>query len=127
MPHIHIDYSGNLEATLDMAAFCDAIRAEAVQIDALPMPGIRVRAIRVDHYSIADGDPKHGFIDISLRLREGRPKDVKQDAIQRLFEAAKAFIAPAMAEASIALSAEVRDIDAEMSPKFGNIRDHLGD
>ena len=127
MPHIHIEYSGNLEATVDMAGFCEAIRAEAIQIDALPMPGVRVRATRVDHCSIADGDPKHGFIDISVRLREGRSKDVKKDAIKRIFEAAKAFIEPAMAENSIALSAEIRDIDAEMSPKCGNIRDHLED
>jgi 5-carboxymethyl-2-hydroxymuconate isomerase len=26
---------------------------------------------------------------------------------------------------SIALSAEMRNIDASLSPKFGNIRDHL--
>jgi 5-carboxymethyl-2-hydroxymuconate isomerase len=30
-----------------------------------------------------------------------------------------------MAHTSIALSAEMRDIDAELSPKFGNIRDHM--
>ncbi|MFB0930903.1 MAG: 5-carboxymethyl-2-hydroxymuconate isomerase, partial [Ascidiaceihabitans sp.] len=28
---------------------------------------------------------------------------------------------------SVALSAEMRDIDADLSPKFGNIRDHLED
>lgn len=125
MPHVQIDYSANLEALVDMGALCEALRATAAGIEAFPMPGIRVRAFRVDHYAIADGNPKHGFIDLSLRLREGRPDAVKQDAITRIFETLQAFMAPAMKTHSIALSAEMRDIDASLSPKAGTIRDHL--
>ncbi len=127
MPHFHIDYSGNLDAVVDVGRLCECIRAEAATIEAFPMAGIRVRATRVDHYGIADGDPKHGFVDLSVRLREGRADDVKQDAIRRIFEAAKTFLAPAMQEHSIALSVEMRDIDAALSLKYGSIRDHLGD
>lgn len=125
MPHFQIDYSGNLEEVVDMGALCDAICARAAQIETFPMAGIRVRATRVDHYAIADGNAKHGFIDLSVRIREGRAADVKADAIARVFEALKTFLAPAMSTHSIALSAELRDIDANLSPKFGNIRDHL--
>jgi len=108
-----------------MAAVCEAIRAEASQIDTFPMPGIRVRAIRVDHYAMADGSAMHGFIDLSVRLRAGRADDVKQDAIERIFTALRKLVEPAMATHSIALSAEMRDIDASLSPKFGNTRSHL--
>ena len=125
MPHFHIDYSANLESHVDVALLCDVIRKTAITIDTFPMAGVRVRAIRVDHCSMADGDPKHGFIDISIRLREGRAKDVKLDAVTRVFEAAKNFLAPALKGHSIALSTEIRDIDADLSPKFGTIRDHL--
>ncbi len=127
MPHFHIEYSANLEDLMDFAQLCEVIRAEAAAIDTFSMPGIRVRATRVDHYAIADGNPKHGFIDLSVRLREGRADDVKSDAIQRIFEVLHAFAAPAMARHSIAISAEMRDIDAALSPKAGTIRDHLGD
>jgi 5-carboxymethyl-2-hydroxymuconate isomerase len=89
------------------------------------MPGIRVRALRVDHYAIADGNPKHGFIDISIRLRGGRPDDVKQDATQRIFDAVKSYLKPVLAVRSVALSLEMRDIDPALSPKTGTIRDHL--
>ncbi len=125
MPHVHIEYSGNLEDVLNIQDLCEAIRAEAAGIRALPMPGLRVRAIRVDHYAIADGDPRHGFVDISVRLREGRPMDVKKAVIQHVFEAARAFINDAMQTNPIALSAELREINAELSPKCGTIRDHL--
>lgn len=125
MPHFHIEYSANLEAHVDIAALCEALRSRAASIEAFPMPGIRVRAIRVDHYAIADGNPKHGFVDISIRLREGRPPEVKADATQKIFKCAHDFLSSAMASHSIALSLEMRDIDACLSPKAGTIRDHL--
>lgn len=126
MPHITLEYSANLEERVDLQALCNHLRAEAATIDALPMPGLRVRAIRCEHYSIADGDPKHGFVDISVRLRAGRSDAVKRDATQRLFQAAKAFLQPALTTSSLALSLEMRDINPELSPKTGTIRDHLG-
>ena len=125
MPHFHIEYSANLEDVVDMSALCEAIRATAATIEPFPTAGIRVRATRVDHVAMADGDAKHGFVDLSVRLREGRAQDVKEDAIARVFVALKDFMAPAMEQHSIALSAEMRDIDASLSPKFGNVRDHL--
>ncbi|WP_037312371.1 5-carboxymethyl-2-hydroxymuconate Delta-isomerase [Ruegeria halocynthiae] len=125
MPHFHVDYSGNLEDCIDMHGLCECIRATAAGIDTFPIPGIRVRATRVDHYAIADGNPDHGFIDISVRLRAGRPDDVKQDATQRIFQAVQTFLEPTLAQYSIALSLEMRDIDPALSPKTGTIRDHL--
>ncbi len=125
MPHFQIEYSANLENVVDMAALCEALRKEAATIETFPMPGIRVRAIRVDHYAIADGNPKHGFVDLSVRLREGRSDEIRQEAMARIFAAARTFLAPAMARHSIALSSEMRNIDAALSPKCGTTRDHL--
>lgn len=127
MPHIVIEYSGNLDGTVDLGAFCRALRVAAIETGLFPMPGIRVRAFRADHHAIADGDPKHGFIDIAVRLRAGRPQDRKAAATAHLFAAAKAFLEPVLAHHSLALSMEMRDIDADLSPKTGTIRDHLGD
>lgn len=125
MPHIIADYSANLDDRLDMTAFCECLRHAASAIDALPMPGIRVRALRADHYAIADGAVTHGYVDISVRLRGGRSDKVKADIADRLFAAARDFLAADMAGHSLALSLEVRDIDPALSPKTGTIREHL--
>jgi 5-carboxymethyl-2-hydroxymuconate isomerase len=127
VPHFQIDYSANLEAVVDIGQLCEAIRARAATIETFPMAGIRVRATRVDHVAMANGDVKHGFIDLSVRLREGRPDAVKRDAIDQIFATLKDFMTPAMASHSIALSAEMRDINAKLSLKFGTVRDHLED
>ncbi len=125
MPHIIVDYSPNMEERVDIAALCDVLRVAAIETGILPMPGIRVRAFRADHVSVADGDPKHGYVDISLRLRGGRPDDAKAAAAAHIFAAAEAFLSEPMKTQSIALSFEMRDIDPDLSPKTGTIRDHL--
>ena len=127
MPHFQIEYSANIEDEVDISALCDNIRTSAAKVQAFPIAGIRVRAVRVEHFAIADGNPKHGFIDLSIRLREGRPDNVKLDALNMIFSALKNFTANAMKTRSIALSAEMRDIDNVLSAKFGNIRDHMKD
>jgi len=125
MPHVNIEFSCNVQAYVDMNALCELMRSTAATIEALPMPGIRVRANAVKFYAIADGSPSHGFIDIVVRLRGGRPLPVRKAAVQTLFEAARQFLEPVMTEHSLALSMEMRDIDPELSPKIGTIRDHL--
>ena len=61
MPHFTIEYSAHLDERLDMAEVVD-----------VPLGGIRVRAVRYEHYAIADGRPAYGFLDMVLRLGEGR-------------------------------------------------------
>ncbi|NCW64617.1 MAG: 5-carboxymethyl-2-hydroxymuconate Delta-isomerase [Rhodobacteraceae bacterium] len=125
MPHLMIDYSANVEPDVDIGGLCNTLRGVAASIDAFPLAGVKVRAVRVEHYAIADGNPEHGFIDISVRIREGRDMETKQNAAQKIFEAANEFVADVMQRRSLALSLELRDIDAALSPKSGSIRKYL--
>lgn len=125
MPHLIIDYSANLEKVIDIAGLCNAIRVAATGLDVFPAAGVRVRAVPAPHYSIADGNSAHGYIDISVRLRAGRELAAKKMATEVLFKVAEDFVAPVMAKQPIALSFEMRDIDPALSPKSGSIRDHL--
>jgi len=125
MPHLTIDYSANLEEAVDIAALCDTLRRAGIASGVFPLAGVRVRAFAATHVSIADGNPKHGYIDISVRLRGGRTMEAKQAATRAVFDAAERFLAPVMATRSLALSFEMRDIDPDLSPKTGSIRDHL--
>ena len=125
MPHIQIDYSANLENRLDMAALCTVMRDAAVATGILPLAGIRVRATACTHVVIADGNPDHAFLDISLRLRGGREAEAKRHATQAIFAAAEAFCAEVLATSSLMLSFEMRDIDPDLSPKTSSIRRYL--
>lgn len=125
MPHIQIDYSANLESRLDMAALCTVMRDAAVATGILPLAGIRVRATACTHVVIADGNPDHAFLDISLRLRGGREAEAKRRATQTIFAAAETFCAEVLATSSLMLSFEMRDIDPDLSPRTSSIRRYL--
>lgn len=125
MPHIQIDYSPNLDARLDMAGLCGVLRDAAVDTAVLPLAGIRVRAVACNHVVIADGDPDHAFVDISVRLRGGRSEADKARATAEIFAAAAAFCADVLATSSLMLSFEMRDIDPALSPKVSSIRRYL--
>ena len=125
MPHFHIDYSANLEERLDIAALCVVLRDAALDTGLFPAAGIRIRALRADHVLMADGNPDHAYLDLSIRLREGRPRQAKIDATARIFAAAETFCQEVLDTSSFMLSCEMRDIDAELSPKVSSIRRYL--
>lgn len=125
MPHFQMDYSRNLEARLDIAALCACLRDAAAQTGVFPLAGIRVRAVAVDHCVIADGNPDHGFLDLSVRLRAGRDLATRQRATQAIFAALEAFCADALETSSLMLSMEMRDIDPALAPKTSSIRRYL--
>ena len=125
MPHIMIDYSANLEPKADIAGLCEVLRRTAAALEAFPEAGVRVRAFAADHYAIADGHPENGYIDISVRLREGREPAVKEAAVAALFEAARAHLAGVIATRPVMLSMEMRDIDARLAPKLNTVREWM--
>ncbi|MGH1367480.1 MAG: 5-carboxymethyl-2-hydroxymuconate Delta-isomerase [Maritimibacter sp.] len=125
MAHLMIDYSANVEARLDMAGLCRALRDAALETGVFPAAGLRVRAVRVDHFAMANDDPQHGFIDLSVRLREGRSSQMKAAATAHIFARLESYCASALASSSLMISMEMRDIDAALSPKTSTIRQYL--
>ena len=125
MPHFQIDYSANLEQRLDIAGLCRALRDAAMETGVFPLAGIRVRATACTHVVMADGNPEHAFLDLSIRLRAGRSAADRKRASDHIFAAAEAYCADVLATSSFMLSCEMRDIDPALSPKASSIRRYL--
>jgi 5-carboxymethyl-2-hydroxymuconate isomerase len=125
MPHFILQYSTNLDATIDIAAACEVVRQAAVETGIFPLGGIRVRAIRCDHYAIADGRPDHAFLDMVLRIGEGRDLATRQRAGEHVFKALSAFLDPVFAGQPFALSFDIQINDGATSWKRNTIHDVL--
>lgn len=126
MPHFSIEYSANVATAADIGALCEVVRKAAVETGIFPLGGIRVRAIRCEHYAIADGLPDAGFVDILLRIGEGRSLEARQQAGAHIFEAVSAFFDPAfLAGSKFALSLDIQINDSATSWKRNNIHDML--
>jgi 5-carboxymethyl-2-hydroxymuconate isomerase len=93
MPHFHVDYSANLEERLEISGLLAVLRDAAMETGVFPLAGIRIRATACDHWIIADGNPDHAFLDISIRLRAGRSPEAKKQATEHIFAAAEAYLA----------------------------------
>lgn len=125
MPHFSIEYSANLDERLDMAEVCEIVRKAAGETGIFPIGGIRVRAIRCEHYAIADGKRDYGFLAMLLRLGEGRDLAARQRAGEHVFKALSAHLDPIFASSKFALSFDMQINDAATSWKRNNIHDAL--
>ena len=125
MPHFTIEYSANLDGRVDMGKICEVVRKAAVETGIFPLGGIRVRAVRCEHYAIADGKPTYGFLDMVLRLGEGRDLAVRKKAGEHIFKALSAHLDPVFAQSKFALSFDMQINDKETSWKRNNIHEAL--
>ncbi|HLZ02393.1 MAG TPA: 5-carboxymethyl-2-hydroxymuconate Delta-isomerase [Bradyrhizobium sp.] len=125
MPHFTIEYSANLGDRVDMRKIVEVVRKAAIETSIFPLGGIRVRAIRCEHYAIADGNPNLGFLDMVLRLGEGRDLPTRKKAGEHIFKALSAHLDPVFAQSKFALSFDMQINDKEVSWKRNNIHEAL--
>jgi 5-carboxymethyl-2-hydroxymuconate isomerase len=125
MPHFTIEYSANLDNRVDMSKVVEIVRKAAVETGIFPLGGIRVRAIRCEHYAIADGNPNLSFLDMLLRLGEGRDLATRQKAGEHIFKALSAHLDPVFAQGKFALSFDMQINDKDTSWKRNNIHEAL--
>ena len=125
MPHFTIEYSGNLDRHVDMGAVVELVRKAAVETGIFPLGGIRVRAVRCEHYAIADARQDYGFLDMVLRIGEGRDLKTRQTAGEHVFQALSRHLDPVFASSKFALSFDMQINDKDTSWKRNNIHDAL--
>ena len=100
-----------------MSALCDVVRAAVLGTGIFELGAVRVRAIRCEAYSIADALPENAFVDISLRMGEGRSAEVRKAAGEAISQSAGMFLDRLFETPHFALSVEVREISSELSWK----------
>jgi len=125
MPHFTIEYSGNLDRHVDVGAVVELVRKAAVETGIFPLGGIRIRAVRCEHYAIADGQKSFSFLDMVLRLGEGRDLATRKKAGEHIFKALSAHLDPVFANQKFALSFDMQINDKETSWKRNNIHEAL--
>lgn len=125
MPHLTIEYSANLEASVDIAALCCALHRALIDSGLIEPGAPRVRALRCDAYAIADLAPENAFADMVLRMGAGRSVADRVALGERLMTVAVEVLAMPLNGPHFALSLEIVDIDRAMSWKRNTIHARL--
>jgi 5-carboxymethyl-2-hydroxymuconate isomerase len=123
MPHIIIEYSANLDDSLDIRALVDDLHAAALATGLAEVPALRTRVERREIYKVAEGNPANGFVHVTARLREGRSDEQRRTLGQSLLEATNKRLERAYANHPIALTVEVHEIDPDMTFRRNTIRE----
>ena len=111
MPHIIAEYSANLEDGLGVQALVDDLHQVAVDSGVAELAAIRTRAARREYFRVADGNPANGFVHITVRLRVGRPEEVRAALGKALLAAADKRLANVYPTHPIGLTVEIHEID----------------
>ena len=125
MPHIVVEYSGNLAGQIEPAALVARVHEAALRTGVFPLGGIRTRAAERSCYRIADGHPDNAFVHVVLRIRRGRDLETRRRAGEDVFRALCEYLEPIFQRSPLAISLEVQEIDPELSFKRNNLHEHV--
>ncbi|HTR09331.1 MAG TPA: 5-carboxymethyl-2-hydroxymuconate Delta-isomerase [Paraburkholderia sp.] len=127
MPHLTLEYSANLAGAESIGQLCEALahvldaQRDETGARVYPRGGIRTRALRCEHYFIADGNPGNAFMHGCLKIGAGRSPSVRKATGEALFEAMKQHFAQAFAAHGLALSLEIVEFSEEGAWKHNNL------
>jgi 5-carboxymethyl-2-hydroxymuconate isomerase len=122
MAHAVVEWTDNLVGEADINGLLKLIAAEMREADGVfPWGGIRVRAIKLSDYVIADDSGQDAFINITVKMGAGRPADFRQRFFSHLFDKVKAHFAELYERRYLALSLYVEEADEAGSFKHNNI------
>ena len=127
MPHLVIQYSGNLDAQADINALCrglaDTLLAQRDDAGApvFPPGGIRVLAYPALRYAIADGTHDYAFAYLNLRIARGRGEAIQQRIGQALLATATAFFEPIQTRRLVGVTLQIDVGDEVFDAKLSNI------
>ncbi|WP_091743247.1 5-carboxymethyl-2-hydroxymuconate isomerase [Phenylobacterium immobile] len=114
MAHATVEWTANLEGKFDRPALLRLIADEMrLRSDGVfPVGGIRVRAIRLDEYVIADGaEPRDAFINIDIKMGAGRPAEFRKAFFDQMFAAVRAELGDLFDREPLALSLYVEEAE----------------
>lgn len=120
LAHLSFEYSQDLSKLLDLQELCDVLCNAMISMSYFPAGGIRVRGFAANISSIADQRAEYNFIDMVLRMGEGRSVEVRKLIAEDIYFRAEEFLKKQEIKSPLALSLEVLEIKKEFSIKRFN-------
>ncbi|MEM6582289.1 MAG: 5-carboxymethyl-2-hydroxymuconate Delta-isomerase [Pseudomonadota bacterium] len=126
MAHFIVEYSSNMdEAEIALEGLLESLHEAALSTGLFPLKGIRSRAHKCDTYRIADGNPDHAFVHLSVLIGAGREIDDQTQAAETIFSAFQNHFETSFAQRALALSFEMRELSPTLKFNRNNIERYL--
>lgn len=126
MAHFVLEYSANIPAeTLNFQMLFANLHQAAVETGLFPLKGIRSRAYACQDYRVADGNPEHIFVHLTVLLGAGRSLEEREGAAKSFFKVLETHFASCFAERGVAMSFEMKELEPVLKYNKNNIQDYL--
>lgn len=126
MAHFVLEYSANIPAeTLNLQLLFSKLHQAAVDSGLFPLKGIRSRAYACHDYRMADGNPEHIFVHLSVLLGAGRSLEEREGAAQSFFQIVHLHFASCFEHRGVALSFEMKELEPILKYNKNNLQDYL--
>ncbi len=123
MAHFILDYSSNVsQASLNAAGLFEKLHTLASESGVFPLSGIRSRAIPCEQFRVADGHPDNAYVNLSVRVGGGRSVDVRKKLGEVFFAALCEHLDHLTQTRGLAISFEMRELDADVKFNQNNLR-----
>lgn len=127
MPHCTVEYTSNLSVDGDIPGLLAKLAAKFRDSDGVfPIGAIRVRALRLDEYVIADGAADDAFVHITVKIGQGRPAEFRKAFFDAFFDIAKEHLSPVFDARGTALSMYVEEVDEQGAWRHNTIHKRFG-
>lgn len=112
MPHLHLEYSANVQP-LDVKATLTALNTALIGTGQVKQPyDVKSRARCVDDFVVGEGNNNGAFLYLHVALMSGRTDQVKRDIAEILMQVLQQHAPMHSTEIALQLAVEVRDMDS---------------
>ena len=125
VPHLIVEYSGNIEDQMDLAGLLDKLHEAASESGIFPLGGLRTRAERRNHYRIADCHPDNGFVHVTAMVGHGRELGVRRRVGEDLFRVICKHLGPLYEQIPLGISFNIKEFHSELNFKKNNLHEYV--
>lgn len=110
MPQIILEYSSNIIDEVNQKEVFDEVHQILNAVGSVDLYNCKSRAINHVDYYIGDGNAKHAFVHLEVRLLEGRSDELKGKIGTELLNKIKSHFPKSFEELQLQITVELSDI-----------------
>ncbi|MDT6982790.1 5-carboxymethyl-2-hydroxymuconate Delta-isomerase [Streptomyces lusitanus] len=111
MPHLVLEYSGNVREPMDAAVLFGKLHTELAAVGGFRVQDFKSRAVRMDQYVIGDGTREQSFVNLDVRTFGGKSPDVRAAVSEAALAVLAAAFEATLRETDCDLSVQITELD----------------
>ncbi|MGC0313679.1 5-carboxymethyl-2-hydroxymuconate Delta-isomerase [Kitasatospora acidiphila] len=111
MPHLVLEYSGNIREAIDPADVLGKLHAALTDAGGFRHQDFKSRAVRMDRYFIGDGSYEQSFVNLDIRTFAGKSAEVRAAVSEAALAVLIEVFATSLRETACDISVQITDLD----------------